>query len=237
MIPDMPKLDCPFVRKVHTVNHEDFKKYKKKYGLRKPEVYLAVPEVESGYEWVFDHPDTVAVEKIDGTNISLHVENGRIVEVQNRENPVDLLDITKRSKSKVLEGILHAVDRGRVVHDGYQYGELVGPQVQDNPYRLDRHVWIPFDYAYHGLFYKSFYEHERTYENWADWFEHYLFSRFIQKMGLRDSSKSDFAEGVVFYNYTLAWDQNSPLMAKLRRDMFAFYYPDLRIEGLDPDQR
>ena len=67
---DFPKVQCPFVRKIFPVNKDDFKKYGSQYQLRNPEVYLVTNEVSPGFEWVFDDPDTIAVEKLDGTEFS-----------------------------------------------------------------------------------------------------------------------------------------------------------------------
>jgi hypothetical protein len=72
---DYPKLHCPFVRKTYEVNQDDWRKHGRKLQLRKPEVYLVTPEINPGYEWVFDDPDTIAVEKLDGTNVKLLIDH------------------------------------------------------------------------------------------------------------------------------------------------------------------
>ena len=56
---DFPKIECPFIRKTYKINADDFKKHGRKLQLRDPEVYLATDEVNPGFEWVFDDPDTM----------------------------------------------------------------------------------------------------------------------------------------------------------------------------------
>ena len=83
------------MRKIYKINRDDWKEHGSKLQLRTPEVYLVTPEVTPGYEWVLDHPDTFAVEKIDGSNVGVLAKKGRLVHVQNRENVVDLLQVMK----------------------------------------------------------------------------------------------------------------------------------------------
>ena len=47
---DFPKLECPFVRKTFEVNKEQWEKRGAPLGLREPEVYLVVNEINPGYE-------------------------------------------------------------------------------------------------------------------------------------------------------------------------------------------
>jgi len=93
----MPKLESPFKREI--VNG----------------IYVCVPQIAEGYEWVFEE-GVVAVEKLDGTNVSIEVKDGKIIKVRNRKNVVD---IWKKGNKKfadslfyghlVLEKILKAV--------------------------------------------------------------------------------------------------------------------------------
>lgn len=82
---DFPKLYCPFIRQTFKVNRDHFKQFGRSYQLRTPEVYLVIDRVNPGYEWVFEDPETIAVEKLNGTNIKLKTENGRLVALQNRK--------------------------------------------------------------------------------------------------------------------------------------------------------
>lgn len=224
MMSDFPKIECPFVRKIFQINRDHWKK-KGKGSLRKPEVYLVVNKVNPGFEWVFEDPDTFAVEKLDGTNVKLNTENGRLIAVQNRLNVIDPLQIIK-GKTYIIEGIFTSIGKGFVKENGVQAGEVIGPKLQENPYKLNLHEWYPFEKAISNLRYKSFDEHERNFENWSAWFKDWLFSRYFTKrastLGLDDKV---MAEGVVFYNIKRREERKS-WMAKLRRDMFDWYYSD-----------
>ena len=143
MMCDFPKVQCPFLRQTFSVDLDGFKRLGSKLKLRNPEVYLAVNRVNPGFEWVFEHPDTVAVEKLDGSNIKLKTEKGRLVEVQNRLNVIDPLQILS-GKVFLMEGVFQAIGKGYVQENGEQSGELIGPKLQGNPYKLDTHIWYPF---------------------------------------------------------------------------------------------
>ena len=222
---NFPKIECPFVRKKYKVNREHWKKHGKKFQLRNPEVYLVTPEVTPEYEWVFED-DTMAVEKLDGTNVKLLTENGRLTSLYNRKNPIDPLQIIK-GKTFIIEGIFRAVQKGYIEKDGEQAGEVIGPKLQGNPYRLDNHIWYPFSKAVKHLSYRSFHEHEKNFDNWSGWFKDHLVSRFVAKRKKKYHEYHDvMAEGVVFYNLRRK-EEGKIYRAKLRRDMFDWYYRDL----------
>jgi len=233
MIADFPKIYCPFIRKIFRVDEDDWRERGSRLQLRSPEAYLAVDAVNPGYEWVFDHPDTFAVEKLDGSNVKILAENGRIAAARNRTNDIDLLKIGS-GKMFLAEGILLAAAKGRLQSDGIQAGEVVGPKLQGNPYHLLVHEWYPFDLAAKQLRYKSFHKHDRTFDNWSSWFRDYLFSLFYRKNRPRlpDAPESVMAEGVVFYNLARK-AEGKTWMAKLRRDMFDWYYEGIRIPEYD----
>jgi len=141
---DFPKLHCPFIRQTFKVSHESFKKFGNKYMLRAPEVYLVVDRINPGYEWVFEDPDTFAVEKLDGSNVKILTEKGRLIGLQNRKNIIDPLQIIS-GKTFIVEGVFRSIGKNYVKADGEQAGELIGPKVQGNPYKLDFHEWYPFE--------------------------------------------------------------------------------------------
>jgi len=90
-----------------------------------------------------------------------------------------------------------------------------------------------------SLRYKSFEQHERTFDNWSVWFKDFLFSRYHQKKQRPDPSAEGervVAEGVVFYNLKRRND-GKDWRAKLRRDMFAWFYEGLAIQGYTPKGR
>jgi hypothetical protein len=140
-------------------------------------------------------------------------------------------------KTFIMEGVLLSIGRGAVQQDGEPAGELIGPEVQGNPYRLDLHEWVPFERAIARLAYRSLGEHARSFDNWSAWFRDGLVSRFYtkraSKLGLGAEGDKVFAEGVVFHNLRRK-AEGKIFMAKLRRDMFAWYYSHvLAIDGYD----
>jgi len=226
---DFPKIQCPFVRKTFSVSKSDFKEHGSALQLRTPEVYLVSDEINPGYEWVFDDPDTIAVEKLDGTNVKLKTEQGRLVALQNRKNILDPLQILK-GKAFIVEGVFMAIQKGYVEDNQEQAGEVIGPKLQANPLKLDNHIWYPFEKAIKHLKYKSFHQHERTFENLNSWFKDHLRSlHHSKRVGYENA---EFAEGVIFYNLKRK-AENKTHMAKLRRDMFDWFYSD-KIEIYKP---
>lgn len=236
ILTDFPKIQCPFIRQTFTVDDGDFKARGSQYGLRMPEVYLAVDRVNPGFEWVFEDSDTIAVEKLNGTNIKIKTEKGRLIALQNRKNAIDPLQIMS-GKTFIIEGVFRSIGKGYVLEDGEQSGECIGPKVQGNPYRLDFHEWYPFEKAIGSLGYRSFHEHARTFDNWSSWFKDGLNSRFYRKAASKKALKDDvFAEGVVFYNLKRkAFGQL--YMAKLRRDMFDWFYEGIKVINYDKKGR
>ena len=224
MLSDFPKLQCPFMRYDFDINKDDFKKYGNQLQLREPKVYLVQNEIKPGYEWVFEDKDTFAVEKLDGTNVKINMSEGRILGLQNRLNQIDPLQLMK-GKEFIVEGVLMANGKGLIKADGEQAGEVLGPKLQGNPYALFTHLWYPFEKAVSSLKYKSFHEHDRTFKNWEMWFKDHLKSIFYMKQHKCTMSESVFAEGVIFYNLKRK-EEGKTYMAKLRRDMFSFFYED-----------
>jgi len=182
----------------------DFYHFEKKDILKK----IKISEIEesgeyagreSGYVYdltVEDNSNYFAHEiLVHNSNVKLKTEKGRLVELQNRKNVLDPLQICK-GNTAIIEGIWNSIAKGYVKEDGEQAGELIGPKLQGNPYKLTNHEWYPFNKAMIDLSYKSFTEHERTFENWSSWFKDFLFSRYYtkraSKLGLDDKV---FAEG------------------------------------------
>lgn len=231
LLPDFPKLHCPFMRYDFEVDRQDWKKHGRRFQLRKPKAYLAVNEINPGYEWVFEDPDTFAVEKLDGSNVKLVTDKGRLTHVQNRLNLIDPLQVMK-GKTFIIEGIFMSIQKGYIQESGIQCGELVGPKLQGNPYKLPYHLFYPFTKAVMDLRYKSFDSHARTYDNWSSWFKDYLISLYHNKLTkLGENKEKVFAEGVIFYNLKRK-EEGKTYMAKLRRNMFKWFYePDIKIGG------
>jgi hypothetical protein len=191
-IKDMPKLQSPFIRE--------------------GQPYVVKPEITEGYNWVFEDESVIATEKLDGTNVSIVVENGQVTRVFNRKQWIPFIN---KGSRHIIEGLLESYDRGYVkFSDGQYFGELIGPKVQGNPYGLEYHIWIPFNsYARKKLAYKSWGKYPKTFEALSDWFKDGLNSLFMMQRGVLNQP----AEGIVFHN------PNTGEMAKLRRDMFDWY--------------
>ena len=225
---NFPKIECPFIRKDFAVNKNDWKKYGRELQMRKSSVYLVIDEINPEYKWVFEDKDVIASEKLDGSNVKLKTENGKLISLMNRKNLIDPLQIMK-GKTFIIEGVFRAIQKGYIKPSGIQAGEVIGPKLQGNPYNLDNHIWYPFEKAVKHLAYRSFYEHERTFDNWSSWFKDYLVSRFASKRG----EKNIMAEGIVFYSLKRK-AEGKVYMAKLRRSMFKWFYSDkIEIYGYD----
>jgi hypothetical protein len=226
---DFQKIQCPFIREEFKVDRDWWMVYGSQYQLRRPEVYLAMDLVNPGYEWVFDDKSTQAIEKLDGTNVKLFTKDGRLESVYNRKNPIDILDISgSKGRTAIVEAIFMAIAKGYVKYDGEQAGEVIGRHLQGNPYKLAGHIWYPFEKANKELSYDSWHKHERTYANLSLWFKDYLISRFYAKRTPVGVTDNILAEGVVFYNETRR-KLGQIYMAKLRRDMFKWYYDGIQI--------
>lgn len=64
-------------------------------------------------EWIFEDPDTITVEKLDGTNIKLKTEKGRLIVAQNRLNVIDSLKLVG-DQVHVVDGILRSAAKGLI---------------------------------------------------------------------------------------------------------------------------
>ncbi len=193
-IADMPKLDSPFVREV--VNG----------------AYVVTPKIAEGYEWVFENPNVIATEKLDGTNVSIVIENGVVTQVYNRTERIPFIN---KCKAHIIEGLLESCRRGYLefMGDGQFFGELIGEKVNGNPLKIKGHLWIPFrTYAQNHLAYNSWGKYPKTFDAISKWFKDDLFSLFVRR------TRNEVAppEGIVFVN-------PDGRMAKLRCDMFPWF--------------
>ena len=131
--------------------------------------------------------------------------------------------VSSYGKTFIVEDVFMAIQKGYVVDGLEQAGEIIGPKLQGNPYQLDGHIWYPFEKAIQHLRYKSFHQHEPNLSNFNSWFKDHLKSLLHSKrVGYENAV---FAEGVIFYNLKRK-AENKTYMAKLRRDMFPWYYSD-----------
>lgn len=198
MIKDMPKLESPFIRK--ELDNGD---------------YVLTPEINPGYEWVFEDSDVMAIEKLHGTNVSIVIFEGTVISVWNRTERIPFIN---KGKKWIIEGILNSYERGYMdlLADGQHFGELIGPKVNGNPYQLDIHLGIPFStFSPNHLKYKSWGKYPKDFETISNWFKELipLYSSMVQG---EEGRKNGFVEGVVFTH-------PDGRMAKLRKDMFDWY--------------
>ena len=189
----MPKLECPFVREKNDAGH-----------------YVVIDEIAPGMEWVFEDDTARAVEKLDGENASIHIENGIITGVWSRTMRVPFFT---HAHAEIIDAVRNAYGRKYMefMADGQHFGECIGPKIQKNIYGLDKVLWVPLTMLYDKYYYRSWGEYPKTFDSMSEWFKD-LPSAYAMSRG---NYKVD-AEGVVFTHL-------DGRMAKLRRDMFEGY--------------
>ncbi len=193
-IHDMPKMECPFVRK--EINGQ----------------YIVTDEIAEGYDWVFNDEEVMAIEKLHGTNVSILIEEGTVTAVFNRTERIPFIN---KGKKWIIEGILNSKERGYLefLGDGQHFGELIGPKVNSNPYKLTEHLWIPFSgFCQKHLRYKSWGKYPKDFNTISEWFKE-LLPLYSSMQGNREDG---FVEGIVSTH-------SSGKMAKLRCDMFGWF--------------
>ena len=197
-IQDMSKIECPFVRK--EMPNGD---------------YIITPEITPGYEWVFTDETVMAIEKLHGTNVSIVIEEGTVIQVYNRTERIPFIN---KGKKWIIEGILNSKERGYIdnLGDGQFFGELVGPKVNGNPYKLKEHLWIPFStFCQKHLKYKSWGKYPKDFNTISNWFQNDLIPLYSAMVNSEDRMNG-FVEGIVFTH-------PDGRMAKIRKDMFDWY--------------
>jgi len=193
-VQNMPKLESPFVRKEIDGN------------------YIVTNEIAEGYNWVFEDDSVMAIEKLHGTNVSIVIIEGQVVEIYNRTERVPIIN---KGKDYITKGILESFKRGYIdfLGDGQHFGEVIGEKVNGNPYKVEGNLWIPFEtFAQKHLRYKSWGKYPKDFDTISEWFKDGLLPLFSSMKGDREG----FVEGVVFTH-------PDGRMAKLRRDMFDWY--------------
>lgn len=206
-IRDFPKLHSPFKR-----DHENG-------------AYLVQPEINPGYEWVFQDTDNVkAVEKLHGSNVSVVIKDGDVVEAYTRvgEEDIQKVDPYKPNHQRIAEGIAKAVrlDYFKGYPDGQHFGEIIGEKFHGNPYDIDGHIFVPFRRLREKVHFYSYGEHGTSYEDIRSWFKDGLTPLFYSKwhgLSFDEAEEQGFIEGVVFYH------TETGQQSKLRLDMFDFY--------------
>ena len=202
---DFPKIKSPFKRE--TIDGK----------------YVVTPKIEDGYEWIFDD-GVLAVDKLHGTNICVYYDEGKITHISNRTQLVmtrdDSLFDLPRDKARIAHGVLNSIEKGLFAvpkareGSGKIYGELIGPKINGNIHKVDRYYFVPFDYLKERCHWRSWVSNKypKDFDSIDMWFKE-LISLFTKKM----TKKEEYAEGLVFYH-------PDGRKAKLRRDMYSWYY-------------
>lgn len=200
IIKDMPKLESPFIREIIDGD------------------YIVTPKINPEYQWVFDGDETevACMEKLNGTNVSILIEDATIKGIWNRKNRIPFFN---KTHIHIIQGILSSYGKGYCeLPDGQHFGELIGNKLQKNPMNVDGHLWIPFkSYGMKRLVYKSWHKYDKNFNSISEWFrkpieEGGIFSLYARRKGVEVQP-----EGVVFHNL------KTGEMCKLRRDMFDWY--------------
>ncbi len=204
-ITDMPKLESPFIRK--EIN----------------KIYVVTNEIAEGYEWVFEDKSVMAIEKLHGTNVSIYIQDGIITAIFNRTERIPFFN---KGKQHIVMGIMNSYSKGYMefLPDGQHFGELIGPKINGNPYKLDEHVWVPFEtYGQKHLKYKCWGNYPKTFESISEWFKELMplynlrvHGKIIATNGDKKVEQKQFVEGIVFTH-------PDGRMAKLRCDMFDWF--------------
>lgn len=209
---DFPKLHSPFVREENDSGE-----------------YVVTPEVQDGHEWVFDDAErVVAAEKLHGTNVSAVVDDGHVRAVYSREGDGDInrIDPFTTTHGHLVDGVQRAARRGWLDDFGdagpeQVFGELIGEKVHGNPYDIDGHLFVPFDYLCEHCAYRSYGDYPTDFDSISEWFRDGLFSLFYARwhdvLDDVDARESAYVEGVVFHH------PDTGEMSKLRRDMFEWF--------------
>ena len=193
---DMPKLESPFRRKINDKGN-----------------YVVIDEINPGYEWVFNDPYVMAIEKLDGTNVSIEIKNGEIVAIMNRTAKIPFFSKTHKF---IVEGVLNSFEKGYLnnLSDGQYFGELIGEKIASNPYKIKSHLWLPFNgFCKKHLVYKSWGKYSKDFKTISEWFKNDLIPLYSCMVQGSEGRKNGFVEGIVFTH-------PDGRMAKLRRDMF-----------------
>jgi hypothetical protein len=150
---------------------------------------------------------------VHNTNVSIVIQEGIVTQIYNRTERIPFIN---KGKSWIIKGLLNSKEKGYLefLGDGQFFGELIGPKVNGNPYKLTKHLWIPFQtYCQKHLSYKSWGKYPKDFETISKWFKDDIFSLFVR----RRTGEVVKPEGIVFLQ------PSTGKMAKLRLDMYQFF--------------
>lgn len=198
---DFPKLHSPFVR------------------AQTDKGYYCTDKIDEQFRWVFEEPDVEVTEKLDGTNVSIVIVDKRIIQIFNRTNCVWLAKDGIQTTNSLVHAVMESWKRGYmekfIREDGQYFGEVIGPKLQGNPYKLDTHIWLPFNYyVREHLQYKTYHKYPKDFKSLRQWLLNPVYKGGIFSLYMRKQNIETKPEGVVFYN------PKTGERAKLRLDMF-----------------
>ncbi len=204
-IKDFPKLESPFERE------------------ETEQGYICVPKFKREFSWILNPNEVIASEKLDGTNVSVYVEDGDIKAVFNRTNRIDIWKSQKHFYLGVKRAIEEKKFKPERYTDGQYFGELCGEKINKNPLELDTPLWIPFEYCKRDLSFRFYYDwikEKGLNENSTDQELYDAFRELfinLKSLWFRKRGKEKQPEGIVFHN------RKTGEMCKLRVDMWDFH--------------
>ena len=223
---DFPKLECPFEKEFIEGN------------------YVVIPKLREEFKWIITDK-CLATTKLDGTNVSIVIEDGEIVKILNRTNKINIW----KSGIQFYDGVRYAIDSGHIkldlMPDCQLFGELIGPKLNSNPYQLKSHRFINFDYIKEKYYFKFWNDiinecegknDEEAFKIIENVFKG-LWCLYKRQLGIKGEVNEDTkfkglaAEGIVFYNI------ETGQMCKLRRDMFSWFSGSRHNDGIYDENR
>jgi len=200
---NMPKLQSPYKREQREINGSKY--------------YVVKDEIDPDYMWVFEDPEVYAMEKLDGTNVSVVMEKGEMLEVWNRKNKAYYEKTWVKGFDHIKLGIENSLNQITDLLDGQHFGELIGLGIQKNPMDIPDKKWVPFKtFGNDKLVYNEWKHIQKNFDSISDFMKN-LKSKYY---ALNHDGKEEYAEGIVLYR------PSTGDRAKLRRDMFDWWIID-----------
>jgi len=128
---NMPKLQSPYKREPREINGSNH--------------YVVKDEIDLDLMWVFEDPEVYAMEKLDGTNVSIMIKKGEMLEVWNRKNKTYYEKTWFKEFDHIKLGIESSLTNITSLLDGQHFGELIGLGIQKNPMDIPEKRWVPFE--------------------------------------------------------------------------------------------
>jgi hypothetical protein len=222
-----PKISAPYIRESKDSSSKSYVK----------------PRFNQDFSWVTDN-NLIVVEKLHGTNAAIKMEHGNVTEaaVRHGNRKMNELDpFGSEPHQYITRGIQNSIQRGFLYQfeNGWRFGEVVGPNINNNPYDIDQHMFIPFDWLLEHCEYSGFPKNLK-FQDVREWMRKEIYSKFKSRIrGLKPQettiNKGHFVEGVVIFKSeftgsvrprniktkkTSKYKSVATNICKLRRDMF-----------------